>query len=115
MLKRKGFNVINAGPNENDSGLRTRPCEVYVLAEKSVARMDGLRAALLCDFEDRIDRQITLRGWRRTDAIGFVRIQGMTGICVCLGIDSHRSDSHLLESSEDPASDRATIGDQNLI
>ncbi|GAC1520909.1 MAG: hypothetical protein NVS2B8_00140 [Vulcanimicrobiaceae bacterium] len=56
---------MRADPNQSgrDRGAR----EGGVFCKESVARMDGIRAAPACRFEDSLDVEVTLRGHRRSE------------------------------------------------
>ena len=118
-LARGGFRPHGADggggrADENDAGILAGGGEFGVLAEKSVARMDGLGAVLAGGVEDAVDAQVAFRGRRRADVFGFVRHADVQRGAVGIGVDRHAGDAHLAQRAHDPHGDLAAVGDQNL-
>src|SRR5262249_7428337 len=59
--------------DENDSCLLKLPGESRLFGKKSVPRMHCLSPALLARLDNAFDRQIALRGNRRSNANGLIR------------------------------------------
>ncbi len=60
------------GSDEDEAGVFAGRGEIGVLAQESVARMDGFGAVLAGGVQNAVDAQVAFRGGRRADVLGFV-------------------------------------------
>ena len=86
-----------------------------VFAQKAIAGMDSLGAALLAGGDDALGHQVTLAAGRRAYKHRFVGQRHMARIAVGVGIHGHGLDAHLAGRFNDPAGDFTSIGDENLV
>ncbi len=100
--------------DEDDACGFHRVGEVGVLAEEAVARMNGLRAGLLRDFDDHIATQVRLLRSRPADAVRLVGLTYVLRIGVGLRVHGHGADAELARAANDPAGDFTAVGDQDL-
>ena len=89
--------------------------ELFVLAQKTVAGVDGLGAGLLGRRNDFVGNQIGLTAGRRAQQHGFISQFHMAGVFVGLGIHGHGLDAHLAGRLDDAASDLTPVRDQNFL
>ena len=113
-LRSHAADGIRRRADEHQAGVFARGREIGILAEESVARMDGLGAVLAGRVEDLFGHQVALRGGRRADVFGFVGHADVAGGAVGVGIDGHTGDAHLAQRADDAHRDLAAIGNQNL-
>ena len=78
--------------HEDDAAFRARSCELLVLAEEPVARMDRLRAGRPRRLDDAVDHQVRLRRRSGADLHRFVGEQHERGGAVRLAV--HGNGSH---------------------
>ena len=88
--------------------------EVRVLAQESVAWMNGLRAAVPRGIENLVHAQVALADRRRAEQDALVRVADMQRVGIGLGINRNRADAELVQSAGDAARDDAAIGDQDF-
>jgi len=115
MLQREGKHVLRPRPDKGDALVVERLREARILAEKTVARMDGLGARRDRGGDDRIGIEIALRDHRRADADRFVGEIDMRRETVGLRIDGDGSDAHEPERANDAAGDLAAIRNQDFL
>src|SRR5216684_8685768 len=106
--------LLRRRPDEHDPVRQAGFREFRVFAEKSVTRVDGLRARFPRGLQQDRYREIALRGWRRSDERGFVSLVHVRRMPVGLRINGHRSDAHPAQRPDDAARNRSTVGDQDL-
>ena len=115
--RRFGTHGVDRGcrrSDEDDAGLGTGAGKVGVLRQKTVPRMDRLRAGRLCCSDDLVDPQVALLGSRRTDRHRFIAQRHVTRTCIGFRVDGDRLDAKPPRRGRDPAGDLATIGDQDF-
>ena len=88
--------------------------ELGILAEESVARMDGFGAVLAGGVEHLFGHQIALRGGRRADVLGFVGHADVPGDPVGVGEDGHTGDAHFAQRANDAYGYLSPVGNQDL-
>ena len=90
-------------------------CKAGAFGQKTIARMYRLCAGLLARGDDFVRNQIRLCGWRRTDMHGLICHLHKRRTRVGIGIDCDRRDPHAARGFDNPASDFATVGDQDFL
>jgi hypothetical protein len=110
-----GGDRTGIGSDEDDAGLGQRLGKGLALGKEAVARMHGLRPALLAGCDDLVDQKIALGGRRRADQHRLIGHFHMERIAIGLGIDRDRLDAHPPRGLDDPAGDLAAIGDQDSL
>src|ERR1035441_7129128 len=113
VLQRKGFDVFYTRADECDAAAHTLPRKLHVLTQKSVSRMDGLRACRFRGGQNMIDGQITLAGRRGTHQYCFISIEHVTRFTVRFGIHGDRTYLHGLQRAQNAAGDRPAIRHQD--
>src|ERR1700736_6000534 len=101
--------------NEFDLATFADFCEVRVLGEKAVTRMNGVDIADLGRAHDTIDLQITFIAWRRADADRFVCQLDMKRIDIRLRINCKRADAQFLASADDAQCNFTAISNQDFL
>ena len=86
-----------------------------VFRQKTIARMNRLRAASQGRLDDRVTAQIGLACRRRTDPDRFVAGARMAGVGIGIRVDRDRANAEPAGSGGNAAGDFATIGDQDLV
>ena len=89
--------------------------EVRVFAEKTVARVDRLRAAGFRGFENDVAAQIAFLRPRTANAPGFVGLTHVLRIRIGIRIHRDRSDTQPAAGANHPARDFAAVGDEDFI
>ena len=102
------------GSDEDDSRGFARGGEIGVLAQKSVARMNGLGAVRLRRVENAVDAQIAFGRCGRPDVRGFVGHTHMERSAIGIRVDGDARDPHLAQRANDAHRNLAAIGDQDL-
>src|SRR5262249_12021874 len=102
-------------PDKDDAGGGQRFREGLALGKKTVARMHGLRPALLAGGNNLFDHQVTLGRRRWTDRDGTIRHPYMERILVHFRVDRDCLDSQFACGLDNPAGDFAAIGDQDTL
>src|SRR5436305_1379902 len=84
-----------------------------ILAEKSVAGMNGVGAVALGGFEDSVDAQVAFRGRRRTDMLGFIRHANVQGAAI--GVREYRdtADPFFSQTADQANGDLTPVRDEN--
>ncbi len=107
-----GADGIGCRADENDAGRGAGFGETGILREKTVTRMNGLRAACLCGGNDLFSIEIRRTSGCRADGDGLVGQRHVHGVAVGIRIDRDGADAHLAGGADDPAGDFAAVGDQ---
>ena len=105
---------LGGGADEGQPGGVAGRSELGVLAEKSVARVEGVGPTLPGDLEDAIAPEVALPRGGRADAERLVRHAHVDGTAVGLRVDGDRSNAERATGSDDPAGDLATVSDKDL-
>jgi len=100
--------------DERQTGVDDRLCEVRVLGEEAVARMDRVGTAFLRRVDDVVDDEVRLGRRRRPDRVGLVGEADVQRLAIRVGVDRDRADTHLAAGAMDPDGDLAAVGDQHL-
>ena len=114
MLEAKGGHLLWGGAQEGDAGLLAEPGKVGVLAQETVAGVNGLGACLPRYGYHLVLIQIGILGGARAQWIGLVGAGHMQAVGIGLGIDGDGVDPHGLQGVNDAASDGAPVGDQDF-
>ena len=101
--------------NEDEAGLLDTFGEVGVLAEKAVARMDGLGVGHFRRGDDARDIQVTLAGRSRADTHRLVGHADVFQIAVHRGMHGHRLDAERMAGAQHAERNFAAIGDDDLV
>ena len=113
VLQPHGADRRGRRPDEHDARLGAGLREFGVLGEKSVARMDALRAGLARHLDQPVDDEIALGRGRRTDRIGLVALPDMERLGIGLRIDRDGAKPKPRRGARDPARDLTAVGDQD--
>ena len=89
--------------------------EVFVLTQKPVAGVNGLRASLLGSIDDALPLQVTVFGRAAAHVHRLVARHHVLGVRVGVGIHRHGLDAHAARGACHAASDFATVGDQDFL
>src|SRR5690554_4483812 len=95
--------------DERHASLFTGACEWRPLGEKAVTWVNSLSPRFLGDFQNLVDSKITLGASCGPNTVGLVCISHMKGFAVWLGVNGHRLNPHLSESSHDSDRDLTAI------
>ena len=101
--------------DEHQAGIGAGLREVFVLAQKAIAGMHGLRTRGQGRGNDAVGAQITFLGCIAADVNGFIASEHMLGLGVRVGVHGHRAHAELAGCRRNPAGDFAAIGNQNLL
>ena len=102
------------GPDEDQPGVVAGGREIGILAEETVAGMDGFGAVAARGVEDAVDAQVALRGGRGTQVRRFVGHADVERGAVGVGVHRHGADAHLAQRAHHAHGDLAAIGDQDF-
>src|SRR5262249_15382056 len=105
-------NSLGPGADEDQAGIGASLREIRVLGEESIAGMNRFSAALAGGHDDGIDIEIAFLGSRGADRRRRIGELHMQRIAVGVGVDRDCAKAHALCRADDPASDLATVGDQ---
>ena len=106
---------VRARSNESNSRRGAGSRQRRIFREKSVARVDGVDAALLRQRHDSIDVQIGLdRPFAFADQIGFVRLEPMQAEAVLVGIHGGGADFQFVGGAENANRDFPAIQGQQF-
>ena len=100
--------------DEDQAGFDAGPRELFVLAQKTVARVNRFGAGGACCFDDAFPAQITLAGGATADVHRLVAGCHVLGAGIGVGIHRHRLDGHAPGCGRDAAGDLAAVGDQDF-
>jgi len=114
VLESEDAHVLGARPDEAYPGLGEALGEAGVLAQEAVARMNRFGAAHAARRDDALDVEVALRHRRRPDADRLAGECDVTRVPVGLRVDRDARDAEAIERAQDPAGDRAAVGDQDL-
>ena len=76
--------------------------------------MNGIDSEALRCVEDGIRAEITLGSWCGPETHGLSGHVHVARLTVGLGVNRHRGDAHAIQRADDPASDLAAVGNENL-
>ena len=109
-----GGNRVVFGADEHNTRFLAALRKIRVFTQKTIARMDGLRAGRFGGGDDHIGQQITLAAGRRADAYCLIGQRHVACVFVCVGIHGDGCNAHLAGGCNDAAGDFAAIGNQNF-
>src|SRR5262249_18196056 len=101
--------------NECQAGLLANFCEVCVLAQQAVARMNRVGVRDLGCADDRNNVEIASGTARRPDTNRFICQPHVQTVAISLGIDGYGSNPKIAACADYPESDFTAIRDQNLV
>lgn len=102
----------------NDPGLFYLPCELGVLGEEAIARVNHVDAMLQSNLDDFVagevssDRRILSSLSDNISLVGLLSVHAET---VLVAEDGHSLKGQLVGGTEDPDWDLSTVGDENLL
>ena len=99
--------------DEGDSCRLASLCEIGILAEKAVPRMDGLGPGAPRCIEDLFDVEVALGCRRRPEQHRFIGPADVRRVRVRFGVDADRRDAHLAKRAQDAARNRSTVGNEH--
>src|SRR4029079_12479616 len=100
-LRTESSHRFGGGAHKDDSCLVACFRERSALAEKSVAGMDGVRAAILGGLNDLCGVKIAFRWLCFADAVRLVRKGYMHGVFVGFAVDGDGADTHFAGTAND--------------
>ena len=100
--------------DEDDTRALAGRGEILVLRQKSVARVDRLRARAPRDLEDARPAQIALFRGRRADQVSLVGGEHVLRARVGFGVDGDGPDAEPSRGTDHAAGDLAAVGDEDL-
>ena len=106
--------AVRRRADENDPGILTRLRELGVLAQESVARMDGIGAVVARRLEDFLDSEIAFSGGRGSDVSRLIRHSHVERGAVDIRIDRDAGDAGFTERANDSDGDLAAIGHEDF-
>ncbi|MCY1533787.1 hypothetical protein D9M68_691350 [compost metagenome] len=114
VLETKGAHLPGRGADEGDTRSFTRLGKRRVFREETVARVNGLCAAVLCNLQDAVGPQIALGRRSRAEQVGLVGFAHMAGLRVGFGVHGHALHAQNFERADDAAGDGASVGNQDF-
>ena len=109
--QRHGF---GGRPDVDQAGAADRGCEVFVLGEEAIARMDRVGTAAQRHLDDRVDAQVAVTRRAGPNWIRLVGVADMQRAAVAFGINRDRRDLHLATGADDANGNFAAVGDEDL-
>ena len=107
-------NGIFVRADKGNAGVLARPGKAGIFGKKAIARMHRIGTGLAAGIEQGIHVQIGRAGQGRPNTHRFVRQLYMTGTGIRFGIDRHGPVAQGLGGGDDPASNLATVGNQDF-
>ena len=102
--------------DKGDAGLRAHACEVGILREESVTRMDCIGAGVLSDPDDVLHIQIRrYRALALADQIRLAGVEAMQGQAILGRIDADGWNVQLTGRAKHADRNLAAIGDEDLV
>ena len=114
VLEAKNSHLLGRGADKGQPGGFTGFDKAGVFRQKTIARMDGLRAAGQRRLNDALHRQVAAADGRRTDANRLIGQGHMGRISIGFGIDRHGAHPHQAQGADDAAGNRAPVGNKNF-
>ena len=111
-LRAHGADRLEVGPHPHDAILFAQQRQVGLFGQKTITRMNGVRAAGARGGHDPVRPQIAVACGRGTDRHGDVGKRRVHGLAIGLGINSDGAQSHPPRGADDADRDLAAIGDQ---
>ena len=100
-LVTKQVEQVRAGTDKNNSRFSASSRQRGILRKKSVARVDGVDAALFRERNDSLDIQISLdRALALADQIRFVRLEAVQAEAIFVGVNSGCPDIQFVRRAE---------------
>ena len=109
-----GSNRIVLGADEGNALFLAALGKFGVLAQKSVARVNGLCAGGLGGGDDHVSQQIAFAAGRRPDAHGFIGQGYVARLFVRIRIHGHGGNAHFAGGGDNAAGNFAPVGNQNF-
>ena len=101
------------GPDPRQPGLLDAACELRVLGQEPVARVDRLRLRPQRGGDDLLDVEVALARQRPAEPHGHVREPRVQGGAVEVRVDADGLDAHLARCTHDAECDLAAVGDED--
>ncbi len=102
--------------DERQAGVLARLGEGRVLAQETIARVDGINPILMGDVDDSLDVQVRAnRLARLADPISLIRFESVQGEAVFMRVNRDSTYPELVSRAEDPDRNLATIGNEELV
>jgi hypothetical protein len=101
-------------PDPGQAGIGHRFREARVLGEEAVAGVDGVRRGLLCDLEELVDVQVTVRRGPPVQGVRLVGHRDVQRVEILRRVDGHAAQPRVPAGPGDADRDLTAIGDQNL-
>ena len=89
--------------------------KVDIFREKTVAGMDGIRAAAPGYLQNQVGAKIGFMGGRRPQSERFIGVGNMQAGPVGIGVDRDRGNSQFSAGANNPQCDLTAIGDQDFL
>ncbi len=108
------LHAFGRGADENQPRLPDFAGKPGVFAQKPVAGVNGVHAALLADLYDFIAEQVRLVGRRRPHAHGLVGVADVEGLAVGFAENGHGGDAHFAGGAHHAQGDFTAVGDEDF-
>ena len=105
---------LRAGTDEGHTGVGDRSGEVGILAEESVAGVQGLGSTGLEDLQDLLGVEVALGSGLAAECVGLVGQPHVERIAVEFAVDGNRRDTEVPAGADHPNRDLTSVGDKNL-
>mmetsp|Transcript_14991 Transcript_14991/g.25615 ORF Transcript_14991/g.25615 Transcript_14991/m.25615 type:complete len:279 (-) Transcript_14991:342-1178(-) len=116
-LVREGIEIFHGGTHEGDAGIGAGLGELRTLAEESVARMDGIDAALLGNVDDLGNVEVGA-DWSGAlglfEEVGFVGAPSMLAVSILVDVDGHGAHVEFGRGALDADGDFGAVGSHDL-
>ena len=113
-LVAEALDRVGARTDPGQTGTDDRACEIGVLRQEAVARVNGVGSRAPRHGEQLVDDEVGLGARRAVEAVGLIRETGVQRIPVLVGIDGDRGDAAVPGRTNDSDGDLAPIGDEDL-
>ena len=100
--------------DEDQAGFDAGTREFFVLAQKTVARVNRFGTGGAGSLDDAFPTQITLAGGAAADVHGLVASGHVFGVGIGVRVHRHRLDGHAPGCGRDAAGDLTAVGDQDF-
>ena len=114
-LQAHGLDGRRGRPDEHHTRLFAGIGEVGVLAQKTIARMDGLRPRLHGGLQDALPLQITVLRGVAADVHRFITGLHMGRLCVGIRVHGHGAHTQATGTGGHAAGDFAAVGDEDFV
>ena len=101
--------------DEDHTRIGTGLCELRILRQEAIARVNRLSARQLRDLQNLVHPEVALAARRRPHAVGLIGVADMERTPVGLAVDRNCRDPHLLQRAHYANRDLSSIRDQDFL